>query len=122
MASQHLQSREKWHNVSGKRAELAEGAPFDVFVRHFIDTPFVIQKIPVTFARLYNAVKLDKKMSSEIYYSLADIGRHGIVPDYSTHNATPNTTLYVEVKRRDRWFKGKPRRAGRGNAHERSNQ
>jgi hypothetical protein len=29
-------------------------------------------------------------------------------------------TIYVEVKRQDGWVKGKPRSAGRGNAHERS--
>jgi hypothetical protein len=45
---------------------------------------------------------------------------HGVAPDYAIDNITTNKTLYVEVKRQDGWVEGKPRSAGRGNAHERS--
>ncbi|MBU1298981.1 MAG: MunI family type II restriction endonuclease, partial [Bacteroidetes bacterium] len=45
---------------------------------------------------------------------------HGVVPDFAIDNLKTKKTLYVEVKRQDGWVEEKPRKAGRGNAHERS--
>ena len=38
------------------------------------------------------------------------------------NNIKTKKTIYVEVKRQDGWVEGKERKAGRGNAHERSNK
>ena len=48
------------------------------------------------------------------------ITKHGVSPDFAIDNIVTNKTIYVEVKRQDGWIEGKPRSAGRGNAHERS--
>ena len=41
-------------------------------------------------------------------------------PDYAIDNLDTKKTIYIEIKRQDGWVEGKPRSAGRGNAHERS--
>ena len=45
--------------------------------------------------------------------------RNGIQPDGAIRNKKNGKTIYVEIKRQDGWVEGKPRSAGRGNAHER---
>lgn len=53
-------------------------------------------------------------------YNPNETWTHGVIPDYAIDNLKTKKTLYVEIKRQDGWVEGKPRKAGRGNAHERS--
>lgn len=99
------------------KSHLAELLFIDVFKLAFIDTEYAITKQPKDFKEIYNNVKLTKKELSEIY-NPSDISG-GIVPDAAITNRRTGKTIYVEIKRQNGWVEGKPKSAGRGNAHER---
>jgi hypothetical protein len=91
-----------------------------VFLEALRGTELSIRPNPNEFSRIYVDVVLPSSVLSEIYCPPGGISTHGVRPDYAIENSKLKKTLYVEVKRQDGWVEGKPRSAGRGNAHERS--
>ena len=122
MASRDLRKREIWQDKSGALAAQAEYDFFQTFDQCFNGTVFRIRSKPKEFEKIYVDVNLDPITLSEIYSPKDPVTTHGISPDYAIDNTETKKTLYVEVKRQDGWVEGKPRSAGRGNAHERSNK
>lgn len=120
MGSKDLRKREIWQDASGPKAGIAERNFFEVFVEEFQDSDFEVRPNPKEFNNVYFDVKLGKDILDAIYTPDLKKWRHGLVPDYAIDNKKTGKTLYVEVKRQDGWVEGKPRSAGRGNAHERS--
>lgn len=120
MGSSANRLRKKWQNYSGKQASKAEFDFYQTFLDFFKDTEYKIISKPKDFNNIYVNIKLDKKDLLEIYTPKDPITKHGIYPDYAIENTETQKTIYIEVKRQDGWVKGKPRSAGRGNAHERS--
>lgn len=119
MGTKELRKRDKWQDESGKKAQEAEDTFYNVFSHKFKNSDLQIHRRPSDFKDVYSKVKLDADTLKEIY-DPKETWKHGLIPDYSIHNSKTNKTLYVEVKRQDGWVEGKPRKAGRGNAHERS--
>ena len=120
MGTNELRKRKIWQDSSGERAGIAEKNFYQVFLQYFKNSDFRIRRGPKEFNNIYFDVNLDKDVLSEIYTPDIKKWRHGVVPDYAIDNIKTKKTLYVEVKRQDGWVEGKPRSAGRGNAHERS--
>ena len=120
MGSNELRKRDVWQDVSGPKATSAEHSFFSVFQYCFFETNFQIRKSPSEFSKIYVDFPLSDKDVSEIYTPGQKVTRHGITPDYAIEHVESGKVLYVEVKRQDGWVEGKPRSAGRGNAHERS--
>ena len=119
MGSKELRKRDTWQDVSGSKATTAEKSFFEVFTEYFKGTNFKIRRNTKEFNNIYSKVKLDKEVLAQIYNPKIKNWRHGISPDYAIDNTETKKTIYVEVKRQDGWVEGKPRSAGRGNAHER---
>tara|TARA_B100001250_G_C19694416_1_gene741822 strand:+ start:20 stop:619 length:600 start_codon:yes stop_codon:yes gene_type:complete len=120
MGSKELRGRDIWQDISGEKAGIAEHNFFQVFSDHFANTNYKIRAKPGEFKEIYVNVELDDDVLASIYTPDKPIKKHGITPDYAIDNTSTHKTLYVEVKRQDGWVEGKPRSAGRGNAHERS--
>lgn len=120
MGSSANRLRKKWQDYSRKNAGKAEYDFYKTFQDYFTDTEFEIISKPKDFNKIYVDVKLSRKELSEIYRPKIPITKHDISPDYAIENTETKKTIYIEVKRQDGWVKGKPRSAGRGNAHERS--
>src|SRR3989339_541035 len=119
MGTKELRKRKNWQKRSGKKAGKAEKTFYEVFSEEFKNSDFRIRKKPKEFKDIYSKIKLSKKVLADIY-NPNKIWIHGILPDYAIDNIKTKKILYVEVKRQDGWVEGKPRSAGRGNAHERS--
>lgn len=119
MASKDLRRRAVWQDYSGAKAGSAERNFHEVFSGAFKDTELSIRPSPSEFSTIYVDVHLNKTVLSEIYCPAGGITKHGVRPDYAIDNRALGKTLYIEVKRQDGWVEGKPRSAGRGNAHER---
>ncbi len=119
MGSKDLSKREIWQDLSGGKATIAEKNFFQVFTEHFRGTDFRIRPKPREFKNIYFDVKLSEEVLKKIYTPDIKKWIHGITPDYAIDNVKTKKTLYVEVKRQDGWVEGKPRKAGRGNAHDR---
>lgn len=119
MASKDLRNRAVWQDYSGANAGIAERSFHDVFQGAFSGTELSIRRSPPEFATIYVDVLLHESILSQIYSPETGVTTHGVRPDYAIDNLTLGKTLYVEVKRQDGWVEGKPRSAGRGNAHER---
>lgn len=120
MAKEDLSNRDTWQDYSGRNAGQAEQDFYDAFNLAFANTDFSVRAKPQEFKNIYVEVKLSDEVKSAIYTPDTPITKHGIMPDYAIDNNKTKKTLYVEVKRQDGWVEGKPRSAGRGNAHERS--
>jgi hypothetical protein len=121
MGTNALRGRAIWQDVSGGKATVAEHTFFGVFTRAFEGTHFRIRSKPREFRDVYSEVELSQAVLDCIYCP-DETWIHGLFPDYAIDNTATDKTLYVEVKRQDGWVEGKPRNAGRGNAHERSNK
>jgi hypothetical protein len=122
MGKEELRGRAIWQDLSGPKAGLAERSFYDVFDEALKGTDLSIRASPREFANIYVDVKLPESVTAEIYDPKEGIIRHGVRPDHAIENQKLDKILYVEVKRQDGWVEGKPRSAGRGNAHERSNK
>jgi hypothetical protein len=122
MGSIDNKTRKKWQDYSGAQAGKAEANFLKAFTEHFEGTSYRIRDKPNEFKDLYVNVSLSSKVLSEIFNPDVEVTKHGITPDYAIDNLNSGKTLYVEVKRQDGWVEGKERKAGRGNAHERSNK
>jgi len=120
MASKDLRKRDIWQNISGSLALDAEKAFEMSFKYAFQETNYELIPKPKNFKKIYVDFPLSEETKNEIYNPDIEIKTHGISPDYAIKNKTNNKTLFIEVKRQDGWVEGKPRSAGRGNAHERS--
>lgn len=120
MGTNELRGRAIWQDYSGEQAGVAEASFHKVFSDLFNGSDFRIRPKPREFREIYVSVELKPEILAEIYNPGIDIHTHGITPDYAIDNLKTKKTLYVEVKRQDGWVEGKPRSAGRGNAHERS--
>lgn len=121
MANKELRKRANWQEAGGAKAGLAELAFFDLLTKEFEKTPYKIRSKPKEFNNIYVNVELAESVLEKIF-NPNETWQHGVVPDYAIDNTETNKTIYVEVKRQDGWVEGKPRNAGRGNAHERSNK
>ena len=121
MGTKELRKRAIWQDVGSGKAEKAEKSFYEVFSKLFEGSEFKIRKRPVEFKNIYANVKLSKETLMEIY-DPAETWTHGVFPDFAIDNIKTKKTIYVEVKRQDGWVEGKERKAGRGNAHERSNK
>ncbi len=111
--------RRKWQGYGGYNATRAEHSFYDVFENLFQGTELEIIRQPRKFDKIYVDVRLDDDELSQIYVPDTEIIRHGIKPDCLIRNKETGKEIYVEIKRQDGWVEGKPRSAGRGNAHER---
>jgi len=121
MGTNELRKRKIWQLMSGGKACVAEKNFYDIFQKEFKGTNFRIRSKPREFKNIYSKVKLSDETLANIY-NPDETWVHGLIPDYAIDNIKTKKTLYVEVKRQDGWVEGKPRKAGRGNAHERSNK
>ena len=119
MGKKELKKRKKWQDTSGKKAEIAENAFYNVFLKEFEGSDLKIRSKPKELKNIYANIKLKKRVLADIY-NPNKIWTHGVFPDFAIDNIKTKKTLYVEVKRQDGWVEGKPPSAGRGNAHERS--
>lgn len=122
MGSKDLRVRTIWQDYCGINAGTAEKYFFEVFFELFKGTEFRIRAKPTEFKDIYVNIILPQDVLDEIFTPDDPVTKHGITPDYAIDNISTGKTLYVEVKRQDGWVAGKPRSAGRGNAHERSNK
>ena len=114
----HLRLRENWQTYSGGLAGIAEGDFEKMFSALFANTSYVLQAKPSEFKNIcvgYPPLDRDK----DFIYDPGHYTKHGISPDFSISNKDTSKCIYVEIKRQDGWVEGKPRSAGRGNAHER---
>lgn len=121
MGSKDLRKRDTWQDYSGANASVAEKSFYGVFKELFKDTNFRVRSKPQEFKNIYLDVELSEKVLKQIYNVPKEkIKKHGIAPDYAIDNLDTKKTIYIEIKRQDGWVEGKERKAGRGNAHERS--
>ncbi|OGF19322.1 restriction endonuclease [Candidatus Falkowbacteria bacterium RIFCSPLOWO2_02_FULL_45_15] len=121
MGTNELRKRKIWQDTSGGNAGIAEKKFYEIMLQEFEGSDFRIRSKPREFKDIYSKIKLSKKVLADIY-SPDETWVHGVIPDFAIDNIKTKKTLYVEVKRQDGWVEGKPRKAGRGNAHERSNK
>ncbi len=119
MGTRELRKRNIWQDASGGKASIAEKTFYEVFSKEFEKTDFRVRSKPKELKNIYSTIKLSEDTLSKIY-NPDETWIHGVVPDFAIDNLKTKKTLYVEVKRQDGWVEGKPRKAGRGNAHERS--
>ena len=120
MGKNELSERGTWQDYSGEHASHAEQNFYRVFKEHFKGTDFKIREKPTEMKNIYVDYPLPEDVETAVYHPAEPILHHGISPDYAIQNFVTNKILYVEVKRQDGWVEGKPRSAGRGNAHERA--
>ncbi len=121
MGTNELRKRKIWQDTSGGNAGIAEKKFHEIMLQEFEGSDFRIRSKPREFKDIYSKIKLSGKVLADIY-SPDETWVHGVIPDFALDNIKTKKTLYVEVKRQDGWVEGKPRKAGRGNAHERSNK
>lgn len=114
----HLRLRENWQTLSGSYANVAEDDFVSLFGPLFAGTNYVVEPKPKDFRNVYYGYPLLDRDKGRIYEPQREY-KHGFVPDFSIANTETSKCIYVEIKRQDGWVEGKPRSAGRGNAHER---
>lgn len=119
MGKNDLRERAIWQDSSGEKAGVAERKFYEIFLEEFEGSDFRVRSRPKEFKNIYSKIKLSDEVLANIY-NPDETWIHGVLPDYAIDNIKSKKTLYVEVKRQDGWVEGKPRSAGRGNAHERS--
>lgn len=119
MGSLDNRLRRKWQDYGGSHATEAEHSFIEVFTKLFEGTDYEVISQPTMFKSLYVDVELSKDELEAIYTPDEPITKHGIQPDGAIRNKKTDKTIFVEIKRQDGWVEGKPRSAGRGNAHER---
>ena len=118
MGSSELRLRENWQTFSGALATDAERVFRLIFEDLFQDTEYDLISKPREFSNIYADLPLLERDEGQVY-NPGRAYRHGFRPDFAIYNRGANKRIYVEIKRQDGWVEGKPRSAGRGNAHER---
>lgn len=119
MGSYDNRLRRKWQDYGGRNATYAEHSFYDIFTDLFKDTEFELISQPQNLNDIYVNEQLSVQEEAEIYSPETPVTKHGIKPDSLIINHETGKKIYVEIKRQDGWVEGKPRSAGRGNAHER---
>lgn len=119
MGKNDLRERAILQDSSGEKAGVAERKFYEIFLEEFEGSDFRVRSRPKEFKNIYSKIKLSDEVLANIY-NPDETWIHGVLPDYAIDNIKSKKTLHVEVKRQDGWVEGKPRSAGRGNAHERS--
>lgn len=119
MGSLDNRLRRKWQDYGGSHATVAEHSFIDVFSKLFEGTDYEVISQPTVFKDIYVNVDLPQEELDAIYTPDMPITKHGIQPDGAITNTKTGKTIFIEIKRQDGWVEGKPRSAGRGNAHER---
>ena len=119
MGKNELRKRDIWQDFSGSKAGVAEKNFYEIFTKEFEGSDFRVRSKPKEFKNIYSKIKLSDEVLASIY-NPDETWTHGVILDFAIDNLKTKKTLYVEVKRQDGWVEGKPRKAGRGNAHERS--
>lgn len=119
MGKNELKKRGIWQDSSGGKAGVAENNFYEIMSKEFKGSDFRVRIKPKEFRKIYSKIKLSDEVLAHIY-NPRETWTHGIIPDFAIDNLKTKKTLYIEVKRQDGWIEGKPRKAGRGNAHERS--
>ena len=119
MGSLDNRLRRKWQDYGGTHATTAEHNFVEVFAKLFDGTEYTVLPHPSCFNKIYVNVVLSPEEQSQIYVPDEEITKHGISPDAAIVNNKTGKVIFVEIKRQDGWVEGKPRSAGRGNAHER---
>lgn len=119
MGTKELRKRGIWQDSSGGKAGIAEKNFYEILSKEFEGSNFRLRVKPKEFKNIYAKIKLSKEVLANIY-NPKETWVHGVIPDFAIDNLKTKKILYVEVKRQDGWVEGKPRKAGRGNAHERS--
>lgn len=119
MGKDELSGREIWQDYSGGNATTAEKNFQTVMSQAFVGSDYRVRPKPKEFKDIYTKIILSPEVLAQMY-NPNETWKHGFLPDYAIDNIRTKKTLYVEVKRQDGWVEGKPRKAGRGNAHERS--
>ncbi|MCM1355635.1 MAG: MunI family type II restriction endonuclease [Staphylococcus sp.] len=119
MGSINNRLRRKWQDYGGTHATAAEHSFIGVFSRLFEGTEYEVMSQPTAFRDIYVNVELSPEELEAIYTPTERITKHGIQPDGAIRNTRTGKVIYIEIKRQDGWVEGKPRSAGRGNAHER---
>lgn len=119
MGKKELKGRATWQDYSGANAGSAEKKFIDVMRKALAGSGLKVRPRPKEFRNLYSKIQLPSKIKGRIY-NPDETWVHGVIPDFAIDNESTRKTLYVEVKRQDGWVEGKERKAGRGNAHERS--
>jgi Type II restriction enzyme MunI len=119
MGKKELAGRNIWQDVGGKKAGFAEKNFLSVMETALHGTPLIVRSKPKEFKNIYSGIQLPEHISQSIY-NPDETWTHRVIPDFAIENTENQKTLYVEVKRQDGWVEGKERKAGRGNAHERS--
>ena len=119
MGSLDNRFRKKWQDYAGANATMAEHSFIEVFSKLFENTEYRVINKPDFFKDIYVNVKLSEEEKASIYTPEIKITKHGIQPDGAITNTQTGKTIFVEIKRQDGWVEGKPKSAGRGNAHER---
>lgn len=122
LGRKELKNRDTWQDKSTDKSVISERDFYSVLNNYFIanGNEFRIRKNPAEFKTIYVNVALTDEVASKIYTPDKEIKIHGITPDCAIENTRNSKTIYIEIKRQDGWVEGKPRNAGRGNAHERS--
>jgi hypothetical protein len=119
MGTNELRKRKIWQDSSGGKAGVAEKNFYEIFRQAFKGSDFRIRSKPKEFNDIYSKIQLSDEVLASIY-NPNETWKHGVILDFAIDNLKTKKTIYVEVKRQDGWVEGKPRKAGRGNAHERS--
>ena len=120
MGSEDLRLRENWQSASGNLAQEKERIFLGLFSDLFTGSEYDVEPQPREFKNIYFNLPLLGRDISHVYVPPpGEYRRHGFTPDFSIANTHTGKRIYVELKRQDGWVEGKPRSAGRGNAHER---
>lgn len=120
MGRNELSLRENWQSLSAVKASTAEEM-IRMILEYAGGENYVVNSHPKNFKHIYEGVILDKETIKEIY-NPNETWIHGMVPDISVKNIKTGKSIFIEIKRQDGWVEETERKAGRGNAHERSNK
>lgn len=133
MASSELRNRANWQKISGAKALKTEdlfATALQVALDEVYPSQFKVDRHPKEFGNIYSTYSLPEQVLSEIYNVNVDERNKrgnpkynwGISMDFAIRNTYNGKTLFGEIKRQDGWVETTDPKAGRGNAHERSNK
>lgn len=131
MATQELRKRANWQTISGAKALKTE-EKFQISLQTALDglypDQFKVERHPKEFCDIYSTYPLPTNVLDKIYN--VDVTekrangkpkyKWGINMDFAIRNKANGKILFGEIKRQDGWVENTEKKAGRGNAHERS--
>ena len=131
MATQELRKRANWQTISGAKALKTEKL-FRISLQTALDSvypeQFLVDRHPHEFKDIYSTYPLPQNVLDQIYnVDVSEKKRNGkptyqwgISMDFAIRNLENGKILFGEIKRQDGWTETTSKKAGRGNAHERS--